>query len=605
LGRLVQDGKLDPPKRTIRFLHGFENYGHFTYYEEQSRFQRPIANIDVDTVGVDPRFCEGNLFWSDSVADSPGYPHLVGSAILQSALRLSNPGYKLRARPFVLAGDNLLSDPRYGVPTPWLTTYPYLGYHSSGDTIERLSREGLEVCTAGIAAYLYYLAQAGNPELLTLAKWESERRLENIRRAADSGARACGRALALVEREVILHDRTLRGLERLMYGGDRGELLSKLDGHREELRRAAGVASKGLRGRSRSSGWEGAIARLVRVPARLRPVAARVPIRTATLAPAVENTKEPHTEALLSAGAPYYSMVFADNRRNVREIAGWVALDQDCEPDIRGVAKYFDVMKALGHTRYADPRTALTRRSLRAGLRELGVRRGMDLMVHSSLASLGPVIGGADAVIDALLDTIGPSGTLMMPSFNHERAQVFDINTTPTNNGEIPDTFWRRPGVARSVHTTHSLAARGPKARRWTGGHLDTLWMGPESPLGRLIHDGGYLLLLGVGHNSNTSYHVAETAMDPPCLGELMRPARLLDFSAQVQHVKTLQFRNGVCPVSPAELDRVLTRQRLHTRHRIGQAICTLVKGLDLFRVHRRLLGPHCPTCPVRPHQMK
>jgi len=262
-------------------------------------------------------------------------------------------------------------------------------------------------------------------------------------------------------------------------------------------------------------------------------------------------------------------------------------------------------MKALGHIQYADPRTALTRRTLRAGLRRLGVRRGMDLMVHSSLSSLGPVMGGADAVIDALRDVIGPTGTLMMPSFNHERAEVFDINTTPTNNGEIPDTFWRRPGVVRSVHATHSLAACGPRARRWTEGHLDTLWMGPESPLGRLIHDGGYILLLGVGHNSNTSYHVAETSMDPPCLGEFMRPAYILDSSGQVRPVKTLQFRAGRCPVSPTELDQVLTEQKLHTQRWIGQAVCTLTKGLDLFHVHRRLLEPHCPTCPVRPHPAK
>jgi aminoglycoside 3-N-acetyltransferase len=231
----------------------------------------------------------------------------------------------------------------------------------------------------------------------------------------------------------------------------------------------------------------------------------------------------------------------------------------------------------------------------------LGLRKGLDLMVHSSLSSFGPVIGGADAVIDALLNVIGPAGTLMMPSFNHGQAKVFDPNTTPSNNGEIPDTFWRRPGVLRSLYPTHSLAAFGPKAGRWTEGHLESRWMGPESPLGRLVHDGGYIVLLGVNHNSNTSYHVAETSMNPPCLGEFVHPAAILDPSGHLKQVKSMAFRCGRCPVSPTDLDRALTRKKLQTKRRIGRALCTLVKGLDIFHTHRALLAPHCPTCPIRP----
>jgi len=60
-----------------------------------------------------------------------------------------------------------------------------------------------------------------------------------------------------------------------------------------------------------------------------------------------------------------------------------------------------------------------TKRRIVDGLRELGITPGMRVMVHSSLKSFGPVEGGAQIVVDALMEVITPQGTLMMPSFNH------------------------------------------------------------------------------------------------------------------------------------------------------------------------------------------
>ncbi|MDP6052469.1 MAG: AAC(3) family N-acetyltransferase, partial [Candidatus Latescibacteria bacterium] len=76
----------------------------------------------------------------------------------------------------------------------------------------------------------------------------------------------------------------------------------------------------------------------------------------------------------------------------------------------------------------------------------------MDVMVHSSLTSIGDVAGGAATMIDALLEAIGPGGTLLMPSFNHRAVQVFNPMTTPTTNGTIPDVMWRRSDAVRSLH---------------------------------------------------------------------------------------------------------------------------------------------------------
>ena len=107
------------------------------------------------------------------------------------------------------------------------------------------------------------------------------------------------------------------------------------------------------------------------------------------------------------------------------------------------------------------------------GLRAIGVGPGMKLMVHSSLKSFGQVEGGALTVIRALMDAVGPAGTVMMPSFNHgeifHRGRgVYDPFTTPTSNGAIPDAFWRLPGVVRSLNPTHPFACWGRGDRKST-----------------------------------------------------------------------------------------------------------------------------------------
>ena len=165
------------------------------------------------------------------------------------------------------------------------------------------------------------------------------------------------------------------------------------------------------------------------------------------------------------------------------------------------------------------------------GLRTLGLHVGIGVMIHSSLRSFGRVNGGAETVVDALMEVVTPAGTLMMPSFNHGEPfgesgpGLFDPQTTRTTNGTIPDRFWRRPNVYRSLNPTHAFAAWGKHARRYTEHHHRTLTMGPNSPLGLLLEDDGYGLLLGVDYRSNTFHHVVEMfnrrALPGPAHGSL------------------------------------------------------------------------------------
>ena len=176
----------------------------------------------------------------------------------------------------------------------------------------------------------------------------------------------------------------------------------------------------------------------------------------------------------------------------------------------------------------------LTVSALHAAFVAAGVQAGMILLVHSSLRSLGRwVVGGPAAVVLALEEALGPDGTLVMPTQTGDlsdpagwrsppvaerwweviRTQMpaYTPDLTPTRSmGTIPECFRKQAGTLRSPHPQVSFAARGLLAQSIVAAHPLENGLGETSPLARLYDAGAYVLLLGVGHDKNTSLHLAE-----------------------------------------------------------------------------------------------
>jgi aminoglycoside 3-N-acetyltransferase len=179
--------------------------------------------------------------------------------------------------------------------------------------------------------------------------------------------------------------------------------------------------------------------------------------------------------------------------------------------------------------------------SLAADFRSLGINPGTILLVHSSLKKLGFVCGGAEAVIFALLDVLGPDGTLVVPSCTGENSDpafwtnppvppewwpairasypAYDPRTTRIRRaiGVVPETVRTWPGAVRSAHPQTSFAAIGPQAHAILDGHALDCMLGERSPLARLEESGAKVLLLGVGWSVCTAFHLAEyRGKNPP-----------------------------------------------------------------------------------------
>jgi aminoglycoside 3-N-acetyltransferase len=184
-----------------------------------------------------------------------------------------------------------------------------------------------------------------------------------------------------------------------------------------------------------------------------------------------------------------------------------------------------------------------TRDSIGADLRALGVRNGQVVLLHSSLSSLGWVCGGAVAVVQAMLDVLGESGTLVVPTQTMDNSDPrhwtrppvpeswwpvireampgFDPRVTPADKlGAVVEMVRTWPGAVRSDHPHTSFAAVGKRAEELLAVHRLDSQLGEGSPLAVLERVGAEVLLLGVGYGSCTAFHLAEYRVPEPAMTE-------------------------------------------------------------------------------------
>lgn len=212
----------------------------------------------------------------------------------------------------------------------------------------------------------------------------------------------------------------------------------------------------------------------------------------------------------------------------------------------------------------------ITKDKIISDLREMGIVQGDNLFLHSSLKNIGYVEGGARTVIEAILNVISSSGTLVVPTYSqrgtmYETCQtknyLFDPRSDTTGLGLIPATFLRLPNVQRSIHPTHSVSAIGKHAKFITESHhLAVSTFGTDSPWDRFIKLDGKLFGLGVTLASLTCFHVLEDNM----LDKFPLPVRM----KETYYLKCKDWESNLFEIPVTPLDPKFTPQRVDAKDR-------------------------------------
>jgi aminoglycoside N3'-acetyltransferase len=228
----------------------------------------------------------------------------------------------------------------------------------------------------------------------------------------------------------------------------------------------------------------------------------------------------------------------------------------------------------------------IDRPALAGQLRALGVRDGAVLLVHTSYRAVRPVLGGPATLVDALRDAVGTRGTVVMPAWGDDADAPFDPASTPVSAdlGVTAELFRQLPGARRSDHP-FAFAAIGRDAAAIVADPLPLPPHGPASPVGRVHELNGQVLLLGVGHDANTTIHLAEALAGVPY--NVPKHCTVLAHGrpARVEYTET-----DHCCERFALADAWLRERGLQREGAVGHGTARLAASRDIVTVVRRRL---------------
>ena len=262
---------------------------------------------------------------------------------------------------------------------------------------------------------------------------------------------------------------------------------------------------------------------------------------------------------------------------------------------------------------------------LSADLRELGIREGKSVLIHASLRAVGEIEGGAETLVEAFRETLGESGTLLVPSFTIQRRDpvlreelsvstektetlrreipAFERNATPcdaTEMGILAETIRLQKDSFRSDHPGFSFAAIGQLAEALTANAPFHYPFGSGSPLARLHQHNGIVLLAGVGQQANISLRLAEIWANVPYIHR----TRLI----KTDPISWKSMKGSPeCCAGFAKIELALRQARLLQTGYLGNAQCLVMRQQELISMAISVLrgapdsllcnDPDCPYC--------
>lgn len=249
----------------------------------------------------------------------------------------------------------------------------------------------------------------------------------------------------------------------------------------------------------------------------------------------------------------------------------------------------------------------ITKSRIVSDLRDLGLSAGQIIMLHASIKAIGWIVGGPDVVLDAVLEVLAPTGTVMMMAgwednpyhladWPPERQQAylmecpaFDPATSRAERAwSILTEYLRtRLGAARSRHPEQSMVALGAQAKWLVSDHAFQHGFGPGSPLEKFAEAGGRVLLLGSPLSNVTVLHYAEyLAQIPNKRAVRYQMPILLDGRREWVWIEELDSSNGIADWDGEDYFELIVRAHLES----GQARQGIVGAASSYLLDAALL---------------
>jgi aminoglycoside 3-N-acetyltransferase len=202
--------------------------------------------------------------------------------------------------------------------------------------------------------------------------------------------------------------------------------------------------------------------------------------------------------------------------------------------------------------RQAKSNKGWTKEDLKNQLKEIGIVEGDTVLVHSAMSKIGFLIGGQKTVVDALIETVGPKGHILMPNSPNARFQLdyiqeiesFDVSNDKSKLGAISEYFRNHKEAIRSWHPTEPVSCIGPDAEYFVGSHFNQITpYNEKSPFFRVAERNGKILMIGVTlDNAGTNLHTLEDAIEDfkyPIYHSTVFETNIIDPEGEVHSFKT------------------------------------------------------------------
>jgi aminoglycoside 3-N-acetyltransferase len=600
LAQLVRQGWR--PERGLRFFYSVEVRALNAMINTHPHlFKQAVWAVNLDMLGCDQREVRSTL---EIAPNPPPLPDPILPLLLKTRPKARGFRWKL----VNAVNDNPMGDPAVGIPTTVLEQAPDITYHTNLDTPEKLSIPAMQRMGTWVSSLLGHLCSAGPREVVALARLNVTHAKKTLSALAKTQPDSLTYHVAQERRRI---DGLRRWLPEEPFPWAHTQKTTKTAPQRQGLsgsQVALGDLTKLSHDLTSLAPKRKASAN-TRTDRFSRQASLLVPQKTYKGFFAAESLQADQRKRLERAaeesfgwGAPTWldwALFWSSGKQTLADISRSLNHERrniSCERLIR----VFRCLEEFGFVRF---RLHLTSKDFRKALRAVGVKPGMLLMVHSSLSAFGYVEGGSATCIDALSATLGTRGTLAMPthSLSVLGKPVYQAATSPSLVGAVTESFRKMPGVIRSPHPTHSVAASGPLATTLTAGH--TAAMAPlakDGFWGRFVENDGWVLMMSPP-STNTLMHAAEVWSGIPLPG-IAVPVR------QGKQIRTTTVPNGNWHIEWFRhlYDRLKRRGLLHSV-KLGEHEIHLMRGRDIIENGLKLLakdplmitksGCECPFC--------